>query len=80
MHTAQQTLPAVIGKAEAREIAEALIREHQQRISSRHKILIMYNQGAEAGTSPARTSRNESKSDSFLSRQWAKFEHFYELL
>jgi hypothetical protein len=71
---------AFAGSTNTREIAEALIREHQQRISSRHQLLIMYGQGKPQGTTVARVAPTKKKGDSFLSRQWSRFEKFYELL
>jgi hypothetical protein len=80
MQTFQQSAAGFVGKTDTREIAEALIKEHQERISSRHQLLIMYGQGKAQGTTVARVVPAKRKSDSFLGRQWSKFEQFYELL
>jgi hypothetical protein len=80
MQTFQQTSVAFVSRTDTREIAEALIREHQERISSRHQLLIMYGQNKNSGTTVARVVPTRKKSDSFISRQLTKLEHFYELL
>lgn len=68
--------------SDTRTIAESLIRERQQRISSRHRILLTYQQASECAKKSSACHENgtPSKRQSWLVRVWSKIEEIYELL